>query len=231
MGQTRVTFKDEKFTYENSAYVYKYLGTGYTGLCGTQTLTSPYGLLTGIPKAAATLKPEEQLSIIRLFKEHLLKTGAFKEIQKALFENTAKFLMECYPNYSIMFGGRMNITKENYVNQLGVYSGSFARYLMKAKIGTITASHLHQNNGHKTQADFSIQQFFVWSPPTVDVLPINRSYVGIFQQEDHSENSIVRLEKKLGKTREWVMYRPRYFLKKPGETANDANVEPSRKRA
>src|SRR5689334_23015648 len=167
---------------------------GYTALCGTQRLMDLSGGFGtgGVEKKDGTkidLSNYQNFAETEKFKVWLQKNKYLPQIRDMVFEVIKDYCLTYGKSHHWMFGGRVNLGLKQYTDQLGVYCGSFAGWLAKNKIGTITASHVHQNPLHRSKNDFSMQQFFVWSPPDSLVLKSNEVFCGISENEEQIARS------------------------------------------
>lgn len=145
-----------------------------------------------------------------------MNARAFNQVKDEILQYMAEVLM-AKASGTLTFGGRCNLDKIRYASTYGVHSGSFAKYVAKKKIGTITCSHLHHNSIHRKIDDFSVQQVFIWSPPAIPVLPNNRQWCGVFGNSKHVVDSLNFIKDffKDRVTDDWVFLKPRYTLKNP----------------
>lgn len=224
---TKAVYEDDIWTWDAIFGLSHGSGGSVTAVCGAGSITSPTGYLISqtfpkkkIPDPLEKDKNGKAIKAVQYgltedFVEKIIANGAFKEIRETLLKNSVEELVKLYSSGTMVMGGRMNIKRARYITSYGVHSGTIARYIIKNKVGTMTASHLHQNSGHRTKGDFSLQQVFVWSPPGVEIIPVNKRYCGVFASPEQEAKSIASLTKSIGEGIKWIMYRPRYYLRNP----------------
>lgn len=195
------------------------------GVCGAATIT---GFNVFINRHSTNyreiFKPDNRyLTVVHYLEK--LHPKAILEVRDTILQYMADLII-ANATGTITFGGRCNINRVAYLGSFGVHSGTFARHIVRNKLGTITCSHLHQNTSHRSYDDFSLQQVFIWSPPQVDVMPIDRRYCGIFRDTKHPLKGLERILADFKKaTKEWVMLKPRYALKDPFTPDNEGIVK------
>lgn len=184
------------------------------GVCGSIQIRDLAGSMSDI-KASDHFTQKGAFSYIDSWKVlyELNENKLLSKIRDHLLTGLSRHLANTYDSTLIGLLGRVNIPQDVYTTRLGVYTGSFGRFLAKNKYGTITCSHLHQNKIHATVGDYSIVQAFFWTPPKGDAF-VNKSFSGIYSGHD-KEEVLGKERKRLNVGEEWKGYIPAYFRRTP----------------
>jgi hypothetical protein len=164
-----------------------------TGVCGTY-IYRDFKITTWIQDGAG-----HKLDTMNTFLGEIKKAGAWNAVSKFLIKSVVDILTKS--NYNAMFGGRVNIIKDEWEACFGVYSCGIANYVKENNLGTITSSHLYVNPVHKTLTDFgnfAIHQTFIWTKPTWYVIEDNSVGVQINESNINTFNAMVEEQKRYG---------------------------------
>lgn len=189
-GGIRVTLDKKGKKYKAYFQCTGSLGGSLLGNCGSGTSQNQSAGLNKVVDAEGTTQYAFDAEALKKNKTN------FRAIRNNLLAVFAESLVKkCGASYgAIVWGGRVNINKAAYLNAWGVCSSTLAQFLKKHKIGTITISQAFQNPNHFSRHDFSVQQFFVWTPPNATVLPAKP---GVFNHKTPIAEGIQRVLKKI----------------------------------
>jgi len=145
------------------------------GNCGTCSINDFYGGIS-ILKDSNPLPHREDWDFetdkLNHSVEELIENGVLTKARDQIFETLVKIFTkrlqknntEGAPCDMLLFGGRTTKAPSAWSSQGGLYSGSFAKYLRKNKIGVLTSSHFNANPSHCSVGDLSLAQYHIWSP-------------------------------------------------------------------
>lgn len=110
--------------------------------------------------------------------------------------------------YNVLGNGSCAVFTGGRITTLHDYNGNltpkvvkcpeFIEYLVNNKIGTVSASHIHQNASHTGANDFSCYQYWLWTPPapgekwSTRLASIDKKYVGLLTVPENATARAVR---------------------------------------